>query len=209
MAIKLTGSGVDFVSGRGKNMTVTLSMSFKSLEKWAKRSRIDTERVMKRSFGRAASGLKKKFREVVKRAGGVNGVPKFRDFEEFTKELRAAKGISERPMGGVLAEARSIVAFKRNGWQVIGWPDSLAAWSVKFQDGGDGASARQLESPGWRRWVHRKGIRNIPRQYVKNPRRVLPEPFGGFVRKNLDDWAKGAFYKELARQFQKSQGGAK
>lgn len=213
MAISLTSTGVDFVSGRGKNKTIELSMSFRALERWAKRSGIDTKKLVPRSFGRAVTGLKAKFRQIVSKAGGVNGVPKFRDFEEFTKELRAKKGISGRPMGGVLADKSRIVSFKRNGYQVIGWPDNLAAWAVKFLDGGDRVAQRQLEDSGWRRYVHRMGIRDIPRSYSRNPRRVLPEPFGGYVAKNLKEWARGAFYKDLAGQFQKaakaSAGGAK
>ena len=203
MAINLTSTGVDFVSGRGKNKAVTLSMTFKQLETWAKRQRIDVPRLMKRSFGRACSGLKKKFYQVMQNAGGVNGVPKFKDFEEFTNELRSKSGRTS-PMGGVLAEPSHIVAFKRNGWQVIGWPDKLVDWALKFQDGGDAKAERQLEDPSWRAYIHRKGIRNIPRAYVSNPRRVIPEPFGDYVKENLEEWAKGAFYKELARQFQKA-----
>lgn len=203
MAINLTSTGVDFVAGRGKNKMVTLSMTFKELERWARRQRIDTPRLMRRSFGRACSGLKKKFCQVMQNAGGVNGVPKFRDFEEFTRSLRASSGKSA-PMGGVLAEKAHIVAFKRNGWQVIGWPDDLAGWAVKFQDGGDAMAERQLEDPSWRAYIHRKGIHDIPRNYAHNPRRVLPEPFGDYVKQHLEEWAKGAFYKELARQFQKA-----
>ena len=204
MAISLTSTGVDFVSGRGKHKTVELSMTFADLEKWAKRCRIDTKKIKTETFGWAVKGLKTKLRQVVTKAGGVNGVPKFRDFEEFTKELRAKKGISGRPMGGVLADEKCIVSFKRNGYQVIGWPDNLAAWAVKFQDGGDRVAQRQLEDSGWRRYVHRMGIRDIPRSYSRNPRRVLPEPFGGFVKANLKAWAKGAFYKRLAGMFKKA-----
>lgn len=204
MALNLTSSGVDFVSGRGKNKTVTLSMTFKQLEDWARRMKIDTAKLMTRSFGRACAGLKKKFAEVMQNGGGVNGVPKFQDFEAFTKELRAAGGRTS-PMGGVLADKSHIVAFKRNGWQIIGWPDALAEWAEKFQDGGDIKAERQIEDPSWRAYIHRKGIRDIPRNYAHNPRRVLPEPFGDYVKEHLEGWASGAFYKELARQFQKAR----
>ena len=204
MAVNLTATGVDFVSGRGKHKTVELSMTFADLEKWAKRCRIDTKKIKTETFGWAVKGLKTKLRQVVTKAGGVNGVPKFRDFEEFTKELRAKTGISGRPMGGVLADEKRIVSNKRNGYQVIGWPDNLAAWAVKFQDGGDRVAQRQLNDPGWRRAIHRRGIREIPHSYVKNPRRILPEPFGGFVKANLKAWAKGAFYKKLAKMFKKA-----
>ena len=143
MAFNLTSTGVDFISGRGKNKTVTLSMSFKQLEDWAKRMKIDTAKLMTRSFGRACSGLKKKFRQVVQSAGGVNGVPKFKDFEDFTKTLRAKRGTSA-PMGGILADVRSkgvVAAYKRNGAQVIGWGDHLHEAAISFQEGRGGPNA--------------------------------------------------------------------
>lgn len=198
----LGGKGVTLTRGRGANKTVVLDVSFKDLERWARRNEVDTKRLMNRSFGRACSGLKKKFTQVVAGGGGVNGVPKFKDFAAFTKELRAARGIASRPMGGVLANKRNVVAFKRGGWQIIGWPDRLAEWAVNFQDAVGGES--QLNSKMWRHYVHRLGIKDIPRSYERNPRRVIPEPFGSHVKKNLENWAKGSFYKELARQMAKT-----
>lgn len=198
----LGGKGVTLTRGRGANKTVVLDVSFKDLERWARRNAVDTKRLMDRSFGRACSGLKKKFQQVVSGAGGVNGVPKFKDFAAFTQELRAARGISSRPMGGVLADKKIIVAFKKNGWQVIGWPDRLAEWAVKFQDAVGGES--QLNSKTWRHYVHRLGIKDIPRSYERNPRRVIPDPFGASVRKNLKAWVKGEFFKKLARKMAKT-----
>lgn len=202
MAVNLTSTGVDFLTGRGKNKIVTLSMTFKQLENWARSCGADMDSVLQRSFGRACAGLKKKFQQVIKNGGGVNGVPKWRDFEEFTKELRSARG-STAPLGGTLAEPHLVVAYKRNGWQIIGWPDTLEDWSVKFQDGGDIEAERQLEDPSWRASIHRKGIRSIPRTYAHNPRHVMPEPFGDYVDEHLDEWARGAMYKGLAKMFQK------
>ena len=202
MALNLTATGVDFLTGRGKNKTVTLSMSFKQLEDWAKSCGADMDKVLQRSFGRACAGLKKKFQQVIKNGGGLNGVPKWKDFEEFTKELRAKRGTTA-PMGAILAEPYLAVAYKKNGWQVIGWPDKLEEWSIKFQDGGDAAGERQLQDNSWRAWIHRKGIKEIPRTYAHNPRKVLPEPFGSYVDAHLEEWAKGAMYKGLAQMYQK------
>ena len=206
MAFKLTGSGVDISSGRGK-ARVTISVDFKQLEDWAKRMKIDTPRLMDRSFGRAASGLKKQFQAVMREGGGVNGVPKFKTWEAFTVELRSKE--RARAMGGTLSDPRRIVAFKRGRWQVIGWPDDLAEWADNFQDGtgklhGIDVGQNDLNNPSWRRRVHQLGIKYIPREYVHNPRRVIPEPFGAHVRANLREWARGAYYKELARQMQKA-----
>ena len=49
----------------------------------------------------------------------------------------------------------------------------------------------------------RKGIKEIPRTYAHNPRKVLPEPFGSYVDAHLEEWAKGAMYKGLAQMYQK------
>ena len=198
--LKLTDSGVSF-SRRG---SVYLEVSFKDLSRWAQRNRVDAARLYNRSFGRACSALRAKMQKVVSRAGGVEGVPKFRDFEEFTRQLRVADNNSA-PMGGVLSERHVIVAYKRNGGQVTGWPDRLAEWAVKFQDGvGGPGSEAMFTDPELRHLLHKKGLREIPRAYVHNPRPVIPEPFGSYVQRHLEEWARGAFYKELARQMAKA-----
>ena len=107
-------------------------------------------------------------------------------------------------MGGILAQKNQIVAFKKNGWQIIGWGDHLRAAAMKFQDGTGGSSSeRFLNDPKSRHWLHKRGIHDIPRTYTHNPRRVIPEPFGSYVDKHLEEWAKGAYYKELAKQMKK------
>lgn len=200
MALNLTASGVMATAGRGRNKTVVLDVSFAELERWAKRVQIDERAMWRKAYGRACSALKSRFQKIVSNAGGVEGVPKFHDFEAFTNELRNARGISSRPMGGVLADKKRIVSFKRNGYQVIGWPDALAKWAVNFQDA---VGNNDLQSNTWRHAIHRLGVREIPRDYVHNPRRVIPEPFGAQVKKHLEEWARGAYYKELARLMQK------
>ena len=202
MAFTITNSGVLSTRGRGA-AKVSIEISFKDLERWARRQLIDTPKLMQRSFGRACSALRGKLVKVMKNAGGVEGVPKFKDFEDFTKELRAKTGRNS-PMGGALADRTNIVAYKKNGWQIIGWPNDLADWAVNFQDGIGSKQYDPFQNDDDRRFWHRLGIANIPRAYVHNPRRVIPEPFGAYVDKYLIRWAKGAFYKELARQMQKA-----
>lgn len=111
----ISGSGVSVSHGRGKNK-VSVEVSFKELEQWARKMKVDTNSLMEKSFANACSGLKKKFISVIKNRGGVCGVPKFKDFEDFTKQLREVQGISSRPMGGILAENISVGAWKKNGW---------------------------------------------------------------------------------------------
>lgn len=199
--LKTEGRSVTF-SRRG--VGVYLEVSFRALERWGQRNRVDANKLYIKSYGAAIRALRAKLQKVVTRGGGVDGVPKFKDFEEFTKELRAVRNNSA-PMGGILAEKHVIVSYKRDGAQVIGWPDRLAEWSVKFQDGIGGASSEEMFTDRERRHqLHRLGIRDIPREYVHNPRRVLPEPFGAYVRQHLKEWAENTFFKSLARQMAKS-----
>lgn len=199
---KNTGSGVT-LSRRG--VGVILDVSYKSLEAWAKKNGIDEKRLWRRSYGRACNGLKAKFKKIMSHGGGVEGVPKFKDFEAFTTELRTATNRTS-PMGGVLADKRNIVAYKRGDTQYIGWPDRLAEWAVNFQDAKGGAFAEAfLTDDASRHRLHKLGLQDIPRVYQHNPRRVIPEPFGTYVKKHLEEWAKGSFYKELARQMAKKR----
>ena len=181
-----------------------MNVSFKQLEVWARANGVDEKKLWARSYGRAIRNIKSKFSKVIRKGGGVEGVPKFKSFEAFTNELRAATGRTT-PMGGVLANKANIIAYKRGNTQYIGWPDRLAEWAVKFQDG---EPSKDFTDNTWRHYVHKLGVKDIPTTYDSNPRRVLPEPFLSYVRRNLDDWAKGAYYKELARQMAKKRIGA-
>ena len=202
MAYTLTSSGVSIKSGRGKN-AVALTLSFKEIEAWAKRMRKDTKELWRLSYGRACAGLKKKLVGVMKNAGGVEGVPKFKDFEDFTKELRERGGRSSVPMGGLLAERGSIVAFKRNGAQVIGWPDYMHDIATAFQEGRGGPDAEKwFTDPEWRKSWHRSGLKEIPRAYVHNERMVIEPYFVDYVNKYLDHWAKHVYFTGLAKLMQ-------
>ena len=201
MAYSLTDAGVSVTSGRGKN-AVALVISFKEIEAWAKRMRKDTKELWRLSYGRACAGLKKKFEKTVLSGGGTNGVPRFKDFEDFTKTLRAQSGRTAR-MGGILADKGVAVAFKRNGAQVIGWPDHMKDASENFQEGRGGPRAEMwFTDPSWRQAWHRKGIRDIPRAYVHNPRMVIEPYFVDYVRTYMDEWARNAYFTGLAKLMQ-------
>ena len=155
-------------------------------------------REVRRAFYYACGVALRNMRSMMR--GKSNKIAKW---DDFTRQLRAANNRT-KPMGGVLAEKGRIVAYKQNGYQIIGWPDALASWAVKFQDGAGGSEADNfLNDPKSRHYLHKKGIRDIPRVYAHNPRKVLPEPFGSYVKKNLDEWARNVFYKDLARQMAK------
>lgn len=201
MALKLTSSGVTVTQGRGKAKTVVLDVSFEEIKAWAKRMVEVEKRVWNSAYWSAIKGLKDKFQEIVTHAGGVEGFPKFKDFEAFTKELRA-KTNRTAPMGGVLADKKRLFSkFKKNKVSYIGWIDPLANAAVNFQDAVGGRSAENfLTDVKSRQRLHRLGIRDIPRTYTQNPRRVLPEPFATYARERLDNWAEHVFFKEMAKQ---------
>jgi len=201
MAYSLTATGVKAISGRGAN-AIELVFSFKEIDAWAKRMEKDTKELWRLSYGRAVKGLKNKFAEVMQKSGGVYGVPKFKDFEDFTKTLRAKSGRTAT-MGGLLADKSTVVAFKRNGYQVIGWPDHLANTACAFQEGRGGPQAEKyFTDPGYRHAWHRAGLKDIPRAYVHNERMVIEPYFVDYVKKNLDEWAKGAYYTGLVKLMQ-------
>ena len=74
MAFSVTDSGVTMTKGRGRN-AVLIELSFKAIEAWAKRMKVDEARLWRNSYGRACHGLKKKFADVVKNVGGILGCP--------------------------------------------------------------------------------------------------------------------------------------
>lgn len=204
VGVKSILNGIRFTGKDINNLRVNLDVSFAEIDQWAKSMTIDTENLMQKSYGRACYGLRQKFRQVMNKSGGVVGVPKFKTFEEFTNQLREVNNISSRKMGGILANPKQIVAYKKNGYQIIGWGDHLKEAAIKFQDGAGGSSAEKfLNDSGSRHWLHKRGIHDIPRTYTHNPRRVIPEPFGSYVQEHLEEWAKGAYYKDLARQMKK------
>ena len=204
MALSVTDSGVNVRTGRGRN-AVEISISFREIDAWAKRMKADEPRLWRLAYGRACSGLKKKLVNVMQHGGGESGVPKFRDFEDFTKELRSVRGTTAK-MGGVLADRAHIVASKQNGAQIIGWPDSMEEIAEKFQEGrGGGSSEKWFTDPSYRQTWHRRGIANVPHEYVHNERMVLVPYFADYVRAHLDEWAKGAYYKGLVRLMQRGQ----
>ena len=198
MAVKLSDFGATVTAGKGRAKTVILEVDFTELRAWAKRMKVKEAAIWRKAYKGAIRVLKSKFQKVISNAGGVEGVPKFRDFEQFTKELRVAGNFSGKPMGGVLADKRRIVSYPLNGWRYIGWPDALAKWSVKFQDGaGEKGYDPFTDAKRRARW-HALGIMDIPAQYIHNPRQVLPDPFVGYVDKYLDQWTERVFLKELA-----------
>ena len=196
MAVKLSDFGATVTTGRGAAKTVILEVDFKALERWARRMKIDEARVWRKAYGSAIRSLRSKLQKVVSRAGGVEGVPKFRDFEEFTRQLRAANNRT-KPMGGVLAEKGRIVAYKQNDYQIIGWPDALAKWAVKFQE----ADTHPF-TDAQRHWMERRGVKDIPTTYSRPDRDVI-NSFSANLAREWPDMVRAMFEKYYSARIRK------
>lgn len=205
MAYSVTGTGVAISKGRGK-AAVSIEVSFKAIENWARRQGIDTPKLLKKSFGKACSGLKKQLVAVMQRGGGDYGVPRFRDYEAFTAEYRRETDRDPTgPIGGILADKNRMAFFRRGGWQYFGWPDELRRVAEAFQEGRGGSEAEGwLQNKRVRAWLHGNDVNPVPLAYSHNSRMVIKPYFMDHVRRNIDDWAEKIFYKDLAKQMQEA-----
>ena len=121
-------------------------------------------KTMRAAFGAAAKRARKRLVKTMRQAGCVYGVPAMAPHSSISTYLRPGQ-----KMGGVLADERRIVMFKRSpDEQVIGWPDPLAKWAVRFQEANTHAMTN-----GERRYLHMRGVRDIPGTYSRPERDVI------------------------------------
>ena len=121
-------------------------------------------RTMYAAFGAAATRAQSRLRKAMRRACGVYGVPKMAAHHEISTYLRPGQ-----KMGGVLAEKQVIVKYKIDrDTQYIGWPDKLETWASRFQD----AETKPF-TPAQRRWMHHRGIDDVPGTYARPERDVI------------------------------------
>lgn len=121
-------------------------------------------RTMRAAFGAAATRAQNRLRKVMRQAGGCYGVPTMAPHHEVSTHLRPGQ-----KMGGVLAERHLIVKYRVDvDTQYIGWPDGLAAWASRFQD-----SDSHPFTPAQRKWMHARGIEDVPFTYSRPTRDVI------------------------------------
>lgn len=121
-------------------------------------------RTMRAAFGAAATRARRRFQKLMRAGGGVYGVSQLAPHHSISTYLRPGQ-----QMGGVLADPARIVMFKRSpDEQVIGWPDALAKWAVRFQEANTHAMTN-----GERRYLHMRGVRDIPGTYSRPERDVI------------------------------------
>ena len=205
MALKHLSDGSYLHTLKGSGVAIRISMP--QIEKRMRRLSADLPKLRARSLKTIAGNILKTMRKTMRVRGGLNGVPAFQDFEDFTKELRAIEGRSSRPMGGVLAENKmvryeALTPFSSPRPSIrIGWQDFLSDVAVKFQLGAGGQDAEaRFTDKGWRAAYHRKGIADVPRAYVHNPRPFMDEFDRGYVKPNLQKWVDGYVRRTLANQ---------
>lgn len=167
--------------------------------------------------------------EVMDKGGGIYGVPKFKEYDPFTKSVRAIRGYTGK-MGGVLAEDYAIVAYKQGKKQIIGYPDgatrtsekstaklieqaggsnrvnSLADFAVKFQTG-EGKTPDEFADPESRaKWGKIPG--GVPTAYAHNPRPFI-DHFAAHVGERLNEMADEIFIQKIAAKIKKALKNAK
>ena len=203
-----TDTGAMFTFGSKRNRIIAFECSTEDIERFARRSRDRMPELLRKAEGRAASGCRAQIRRVMKIGGGEYGVPKFRPYNPFTLQLHPSW--NKHRIGGILAESGAIVMYKKSGVQYVGWPDYLHDTADKFQEGRGGEEAEKYFTDSqWRHNWHRRGLDEIPRAYVHNPRQVLSH-YAERLDRNLGEFKEKVLKKliatELAKAAQQSGG---
>ena len=96
-------------------------------------------------------------------------------------------------MGGVLADDKRIVMFRRGeDEQVIGWPDALAKWAVRFQE----ADTHPF-TDAQRAWMHHRGVKDVPFTYAR-PERDVINSFAVNLAAEWPDMVRAMFEKKYS-----------
>lgn len=150
-------------------------------------------KTMRAAFGAAAKRARRRLVKVMRRAGGVYGVPAMAPHHEMSTYLRPGQ-----KMGGVLADDRRIVMFRRGqDEQVIGWPDALAKWASNFQE----ADTHPL-TDGQRKWMHKRGVPDVPFTYAR-PERDVIDSFAANLAAEWSDMVRAMFEKYYSARIKK------
>ena len=150
-------------------------------------------RTMRAAFGAAAKRARKRLVKAMRSAGGVYGVRGMPPHSEISTYLRPGQ-----KMGGVLADGKRIVMFKRGeDEQVIGWPDALAKWAVRFQE----ASTRAM-TDGERGYLRWRGVKDVPVMYSRPDRDVI-DSFAAHLSGEWADMVRAMFEKYYSARIRK------
>lgn len=179
----------------GNRTMIGISLEFTG-DTYRELSRLErkTPRAFRAAHGIAANRAANALRNVMQRGGNEKyRVPTFAARHWLTLAIRGAKSRA----GGVLADRRRIVRFRRGEGQVIGWPDRLASWASTYQD-----AVRRPVTRGERRGLYafygrRLGGAKVPDWYEK-PARPVVEPFTAYLADAFPGYVRAAFDKKVA-----------
>lgn len=141
----------------------------------------------------AAKHAQNKLKAVLREGGGCEGVPGYAGHSELT---RVKLGRSKR-VGGVLANARQIVRFKRGEGWVVGWPDALAGWAGGWQRAESYPFTEAQKAALHREYRTLDGF-HIP-SYYDRPARPIIAPFTNMLK----GWFPGEVVSQFNNQFNK------
>lgn len=150
-----------------------------------KRLAKDTPITYRKAISAAVSHAKNSLRKVMNNGGGIGGtagVPVAAEWHPITRQIQY-----NRKPGGRLAEKRSIVAFKRDGGWIIGWPDGMAGAALQYQ-----SAANYRFEKSQLKYFERRHVKDVPAWYSR-PARPIIEPFANY----LDEW----FPNEIRSQY--------
>ena len=158
----------------------------------------ETPRTFRAAHAAAATRAQNRLRKVMRKEGGVYGVPKFVPRHEMTRLMRPGL-----PFGGKLSEKAHIVKYKKGNGQVIGWVDRLSEWASAFQ-----GAERYAFQPWQRRFFHQKhrsldGFR-IPTWYNRPERKII-DPFAADLSKEFPGMVVEMYNKYACNRMKKGQ----
>jgi len=205
------GSTKALADGSGYRNTikcgVEIRISTKEIERRARRLRDQMPAIRARAFKTQMKTILGQMKKAMRQGGGVYGVQKFADYEQFTKDLRSATGKNGR-MGGRLADDHvfrydALTPFSSARPKVrIGWLEQMTESALNFQIG-KGNSTDPFTVANNRHYWHKVlATETLPSAYVHKERQLIV-PFERHVHENLQKWIDGYVKKTLAHQIAK------
>lgn len=194
------GSYLHTLKGSGVAIRITMPQIEKRMRRLAKQIPKIRERAWRTQINTIYNHLWKGFQA----GGGKDGVPAFKETEPITKAMRQLEQ-NERPLGGKLWDQKVFRYKISQNWILpkasvkFGWIDGLASAAIKFQTGA-GLHNDPFENPRFRRYLHIKGIDDVPTSYIHNPRDYIATFDEVYVKPNLQKWVDGYVRRTLANQ---------
>lgn len=185
---------------------VEIRISMKEIERRMRRMRDKLPKLRERAFKVQMGTILKQMQKAMASGGGVYGVPRFKEYESFTKDLRKAYGRDANgPIGGNLANKHmfrydALTPFSSTRPKVrIGWLKGCEDSAMKFQLGQGNTPDPFTDRQQRHQWHRVLATDELPDHYVHNQRQLII-PFERHVTENLQKWIDGYVRKTLANK---------